>query len=173
MISIDGALASDAPAIEHLLDQRFGLERHRLTAYGLRKNTTPISELCFVARKDSAVIGSAQSWPIRLRGSNGSSVSLVLVGPVAVARSHEGAGLGSALTRALLARADAGGFARQLLVGDASFYGRFGFSSGAGDAWELPGPVDRARLLLRGDIAALPKQGFLEADPSAGNCKTH
>ena len=62
-----------------------------------------------------------------------------------------------------LAAADAGGAPPILLIGDAPFYGRFGFAAAATAGWQLPGPVDRARLLLRGDAAALPKFGWIEA----------
>jgi predicted N-acetyltransferase YhbS len=168
LIQIDEASASDFAAIDQLLDQRFGLARRARTAYRLRDGLAPILPLCVVAREGGVLVGSAQCWPLRVRGQDGTRAPLVLLGPVAVALSHERAGLGSALTRAALARADAGGFAPQLLIGDLDFYGRFGFAAGAGDGWELPGPVDRARLLLRGDASALPQAGWLEADVSLG-----
>lgn len=164
LIEIGEAAASDTAAIEQLLDQRFGPARRARTAYRLRDGVEPIAALCVVAREAGVVIGSAQCWPLRVRGLDGVLVPLVLLGPVAVALSHERCGLGSTLTRAALARADAGGFAPQLLIGDAEFYGRFGFAAGAGDGWDLPGPVDRGRLLLRGDTSALPQAGWLEAD---------
>lgn len=167
MIQIVEAGASDFLAIEQLLDERFGLDRHDRTAYRLRDSVSPILSLSVVARNDEGLIGSAQCWPLRLRCTDGEFLSLVLLGPVVVARAHEGAGLGSALTRAALARADRFGFAPQLLIGDAAFYGRFGFVAGAGDQWHLPGPIDRARLLLRGDTSQFPKLGWLEADAAA------
>jgi predicted N-acetyltransferase YhbS len=163
LIQIDEASASDFAALEQLLDQRFGPARRLRTAYRLRDGVEPIVPLCVVARADGVLVGSAQCWPLRVRGLDGTRAPLVLLGPVAVAFSHERAGLGSALTQAALARADAGGFAPQLLIGDMEFYGRFGFVAGAGDDWHLPGPVERARLLLRGDPSGLPKLGWLEA----------
>ena len=36
-----------------------------------------------------------------------------------------------------------------MLIGDAPFYGRWGFSAQHTEDWVLPGPVDRHRLLLR------------------------
>lgn len=167
LIQIVEALASDIAAIEQLLDLRFGPARHGRTAYRLRDGVAAIAPLCVVARDGDTLIGSAQCWPLRVRGLDGVCVPLVLLGPVAVALSHERLGLGSALTSAALARADAGGFAPQMLIGDAGFYGRFGFVAGAGEEWQLPGPVDRARLLLRGDVAGLPRLGWLEADTPA------
>lgn len=164
LIQIVEAIASDSAAIEQLLDDRFGPARHARTAYRLREGVTPLGPLCVVAREGDRLVGSAQCWPLRVRAVDGACAKLVLLGPVALAASHEGAGIGSALTQAALARADAGGFAPQLLIGDAGFYGRFGFAAGAGEAWHLPGPVDRARLLLRGDFEGLPRHGWLEAD---------
>jgi predicted N-acetyltransferase YhbS len=167
LIQIFEAEASDTVAISQLLDERFGTARHSRTAYRLRDGATPIASLCVVAREGARLVGTAQCWPLRVRGSDGACFPLILLGPVAVSASYERAGLGAALTRAALARADAGGVLPQLLIGDASFYGRFGFAAGAAAAWHLPGPVDWERLLVRGDVSGLPRLGWLEADVSA------
>lgn len=108
------------------------------------------------------MLGSVQCWPLSLRSAEGRRWPLVLLGPVAVARSHEGTGLGTRLMTAVLGLADAGSHSPQLLIGDAPFYGRFGFVAGAGERWHLPGPVERDRLLLRGDTSAMPVVGWLE-----------
>lgn len=151
----------DAHDIEALLDDRFGVDRHARTAYRLRDGVAAIASLCRVVRVGSVLAGSVQCWPLRLRGLDDELAPLVLLGPVAVARGHEGSGLGSLLMQTVLVAADAEGRSPQLLIGDASYYGRFGFVAGAGDDWILPGPVDRDRLLLRGDVSALPTRGWL------------
>jgi predicted N-acetyltransferase YhbS len=66
------------------------------------------------------------------------------------------------MMRRALAAADAAGSPPILLIGDAAFYGRFGFAAGATSGWIMPGPVDRVRLLLRGDATALPSVARLE-----------
>lgn len=158
---ITQATGVDLPDIDTLLDERFGVSRRERTAYRLRDGMMAIPALCLVARDGGALVGSVQCWPMALRGADDWRFPLVLLGPVAVAKSHEGLGLGTRLMTAVLSLADAGGFSPQLLIGDASFYGRFGFLAGQGARWHLPGPVERARLLLRGDVSALPQKGWL------------
>ncbi|WP_439532594.1 GNAT family N-acetyltransferase [Polymorphobacter sp.] len=153
---------ADSPAIDAILDSRFGPARHNRTAYRLRDGTNAIPDLCLVARDGDALIGSVQCWPLQLRGSDGRLSPLVLLGPVAVALSHDGVGVGTLLMTEALARADAAGLSPMLLIGDEPYYGRFGFTAAATGGWQVPGPVDRARLLLRGSAEGLPVQGRLE-----------
>jgi predicted N-acetyltransferase YhbS len=160
MIDLMPAQASDLHDIDALLDDRFGVSRHERTAYRLREGVAAIPELWLVARDGHGLVGTVQCWPLVLRGAEG-VCPLVLLGPVAVARRAEGIGLGSRLMIAALSLADAAGFAPQLLIGDAPYYGRFGFAAGPGADWQLPGPVERDRLLLRGDVAALSASGTL------------
>ncbi len=155
------AAADDKPAIESLLDGCFGPARHNRTAYRLRDGATPIGALSFVAREADAIVGSVQCWTIALAGVSGRRHNLVLLGPVATAVSHRGQGVASALIEATFAAADATGGAPVLLIGDASFYGRFGFSAARTDGFRLPGPVDPARLLMRGG-ETLPAVGWVE-----------
>lgn len=123
----------------------------------------PDAALSFIARDGHALVGSVQCWPLRLRGVSGRAVPLTLLGPVATAADRQGEGIASRLMGAALTEVDAAGAPPVLLIGDAPFYGRFGFSAAATAGWVLPGPVDRARLLLRGDAASLPSQGWIEA----------
>lgn len=162
MFHIVAAQAADLPEIDMLLDARFGPARRNRTAYRLRDGAAPDAALSFVARDGAVLLGSVQCWPIALRGAAGGVQPLVLLGPVAVAASCEGQGLASALMRAALAAADVLARSPILLIGDAPFYGRFGFSADATAGWQLPGPVDRARLLLRGAETALPRLGWVE-----------
>jgi predicted N-acetyltransferase YhbS len=71
----------------------------------------------------------------------------LLLGPLAIARSHRSIGIGSALMREALRRAAAAGHRAVLLVGDAPYYGRFGFEASLTRGLDLPGPVERARFL--------------------------
>jgi predicted N-acetyltransferase YhbS len=159
---ITPATAQHAPAIESLLDSRFGPARRNRTAYRLRDGATPIADLSKVAMDGDALVGSVQCWPIALRGLSGALQPLVLLGPVATASDREGQGIASALMSAVLADADAGGYPPILLIGDAPFYGRFGFTAEATGRWQMPGPVDRARLLLRGPSTDLARWGWVE-----------
>lgn len=173
MIAIKPLAAVAASAIETLLDDRFGTARHHRTAYRLRDGAGVLADASFAALAEDRLVGSVQCWPIRLRHAAGMR-QLVLLGPVAVAADRERQGIGSALVRASLAALDSASSAPVLLIGDAPYYGRFGFTAAATHHWELPGPVDRARLLLRvpttGLSARLPRIGRVEAasDTMAG-----
>ena len=56
-------------------------------------------------------------------------------------------GIGAALMRHAMAEAKMLGHAANILVGDAPYYARFGFTGGLVADLHLPGPVERARLL--------------------------
>ncbi|KPF57464.1 hypothetical protein IP88_16715 [alpha proteobacterium AAP81b] len=155
------AQAADLPEIDVLLDARFGPARHNRTAYRLREGVAMDGALSFVARDGGALVGSLQCWPIALQPVAGAALPLLLLGPVAVVASREGEGIASRLITTALAAADAAGAPPVLLIGDAPFYGRFGFTAEGTGGWQLPGPVDRARLLLRGG-AGLPRVGRVE-----------
>ncbi len=162
MIQLFPATAADIPEIDALLDGGFGPARRNRTAYRLRDNIAPLPALSFVARDGDALVGSLQCWPLQLRGVSGAAVPLVLLGPVVTAPDWQGQGIATRMMNAAIAAADAGGAPPILLIGDEPFYGRFGFSAAATAGWQLPGPVDRARLLLRGDASALPALGWVE-----------
>lgn len=166
MIQIVPASLADIPEIDALLDAGFGPARRNRTAYRLRDNIAPLPMLSFVARDGAALVGSLQCWPLQLRGASGTVQPLTLLGPVVTAAEWQGQGIATRLMNAALAAADAGGAPAILLIGDAPFYGRFGFSAAATGGWLLPGAVDRARLLLRGDASALSAIGWVEARDS-------
>ena len=89
------------------------------------------------------------SRPIRL-DTGGKSESLVLVGPVAVEPDRQRAGIGVALMDAMLAAADNGRADALMLIGDPEYYDRlFGFNAEQTAGWEVPGPVERRRVLAR------------------------
>lgn len=163
MIDILPFASAHHDAIETLLDHRFGPARRNRTAYRLRDGVSVLPEFSFVALADGRLVGSVQCWPIRVIAP-GQRQPLILLGPVAVAAHCEGQGIASALMRASLAAIDAAGAPPVLLIGDAPFYGRFGFDAAATQGWQLPGPVDHARLLLRGEAGGLPRAGWVEAD---------
>jgi predicted N-acetyltransferase YhbS len=132
----------DVAARERLLDAAFGMDRHEKTSERLREGRLPAEGLAFTLKDAGKLIGTIRLWHISAGG-----VPALLLGPLAVARSHEGMGLGSKLMRHALAQATRRGHKAVLLVGDASYYARFGFNAGSTERLVLPGPVDRARFL--------------------------
>ncbi|MDB5688544.1 MAG: N-acetyltransferase [Sphingomonas bacterium] len=144
-------IARAAPeAIEALLDAAFGADRHRRTAYLLRKGVAMIPELSFAAFDRGLLVGVVQCWPVELVPGDGDAVPLVLLGPVAVSPERQQHGIGRTLMRASLATADAIAAPPLMLIGDPEYYERlFGFHAAPTSGWELPGPFERRRLLVR------------------------
>ena len=68
---------------------------------------------------------------------------------------------GKALMAATHGAIDPAAALPQVLIGDAPYYGRFGFAE-APRGWTCPGPWDPARLLVRcANSAVLPQHGYL------------
>ncbi|MGP7796051.1 GNAT family N-acetyltransferase [Sphingomonas sp. CLY1604] len=143
----------DGAAVEALLDRAFGTDRHARTAYKVRGAALPIPALSIAATHGDRLIGTIQCWPVRLMDDDGRSHPLVMIGPVAVDPDRQRDGIGRDLMTRMLAAAQAEGLDdRLMLIGDPEYYGRFfGFDAARTGAWRLPGPVERHRLLARGD----------------------
>jgi predicted N-acetyltransferase YhbS len=71
----------------------------------------------------------------------------LLLGPLAVDPEAKSAGIGSALMRHAIGEAKRLGHGSILLVGDAAYYERFGFSAEKTGELAMPGPYERHRLL--------------------------
>lgn len=137
----------DAAEVEALLDLVFGPGRVALSSYRLRDGIEPVEGLCLVARDDfDALSGAIRYWPVRI-GAPGAPA--LLLGPVAVHPTRQGEGLGALLIAESLERARGAGWTRVLLVGDAPYYERFGFTRAAARALDFPPPTNPDRLLAR------------------------
>jgi predicted N-acetyltransferase YhbS len=139
-VSITPETRADAAAREQLLDAAFGAARFEKTCERLRAGRT--AAFAFALKTNGRLIGTIRLWHVMAGG-----VPALLLGPLAIDRAYEGQGLGSRLMRHALAEAAAGGNKAIILVGDAPYYSRFGFSRALTDNLVLPGPVDAARFL--------------------------
>lgn len=149
MIEHVGLETVQALAVERLLDRAFGSDRHGRTAYRLRDGVAALVGPSLAALDDGALIGTIQLWPVLFTGDDGRHVPLVLVGPVAVEPGRQRDGIGRQLVSAAIDRVPGEAL---MLIGDPGYYGRFfGFSAERTGGWRLPGPVERHRLLARGD----------------------
>nr|WP_245444904.1 N-acetyltransferase [Mesorhizobium soli] len=136
---------SDVAAREALLDRAMGPQRRRKSSEKLRRGRLPSAGLAFVARDAAgAVLGTVRLWDVRL--GEGRARALLL-GPLAVEPSLKGAGVGSALMCHAIAEAESLGHRAILLVGDAPYYARFGFSADKTGSLAMPGPYERHRFL--------------------------
>ncbi|MCY1708507.1 GNAT family N-acetyltransferase [Pannonibacter sp. SL95] len=142
MIEIVDEAPAHTGARELLLDRAFGPDRHQKTSERLREGRLPA--LAFAAiDDDGALVGTLRLWHVAIEGAQ----SVLLLGPLAVEAACRSEGLGARLMRQALNRAAVAGYSAVILVGDAPYYIRFGFSAGLTTALDLPGPVDRARFL--------------------------
>jgi predicted N-acetyltransferase YhbS len=143
MISIRKERPPDVGAREALLDEAFGDLRWRKSSQRLRDGRSPPEGLAFIATDGKRVVGTARLWTIAC----GTGQPALLLGPVAVASSCRNRGIGSALVGHALDTARRRGHRAIVLVGDAAYYSRFGFSAEKATALRMPGPFERHRLL--------------------------
>ena len=143
MITIRNERSTDIPARERLLDVAFGPARLAKTSQRLREDRFAADELSFSAVENGRLVGTARAWNIAL----GTDRSALLLGPVAVACDAQGRGIGAKLIRRVLREARRQGHSAIVLIGDASYYGRFGFSTDKTGALRLPEPFELHRLL--------------------------
>lgn len=127
---------------EALLDACFGEDRHGRTCQRLRDGRAPAAGLALSAMREGKLVGTVRLWHV----SAGGRPALVL-GPLAVDPACRELGIGAALMHQALAAARARGHAAVILLGDAAYYARFGFSADKTAELALPGPFERDRLL--------------------------
>ncbi|NSY37490.1 GNAT family N-acetyltransferase [Leisingera sp. ANG59] len=141
MIELRAEQPDDRWEVEALYDLCFAPGREALSSYRLREGVPPVEGLSEVARDSDGILAAAiRYWPVLVGGA-----SALLLGPVAVHPTRQGEGLGGSLIRDSLAKAEESGWARVMLVGDAPYYQRFGFTRLTGV--EMPPPTNPERVL--------------------------
>jgi len=154
----------DPVLVEQLLDRAFEPGRHQRTAYKVRDGSDWLPALSFAAIDGNEhLVGTIQCWPVALTDPAGRAHPMIMVGPVAVLPEHQGMGYGQALMTASLSALSPDAPLPQVMIGDPEYYGRFwGFTNAYTGGWDLPGPFERHRLLVRcANPAVLPKEGML------------
>jgi predicted N-acetyltransferase YhbS len=140
--AIRGERAADVVAREALLDACFGEGRDLRTCQRLRDGRAPAEGLALSALRDGRLAGTLRLWHV-----GAGDVPALVLGPLAVDPASRGLGVGAALVNHALAAASARGHGAVILLGDASYYARFGFSALKTGELRLPGPFERERLL--------------------------
>jgi predicted N-acetyltransferase YhbS len=136
--------ADDHWEVEALYDTCFAPGREALSSYRLRGGVPSVAGLSHVARDADGILGGAiRYWPVRI-----GTAEALLLGPVAVHPTRQGEGLGRALIEESLRHAKPLGWDRVMLVGDAPYYARFGFTRI--DGVVMPPPTNPERVLGRG-----------------------
>jgi predicted N-acetyltransferase YhbS len=169
MVTIREEKLSDAAAREVLLDEGYGPDRFTKTSERLREGRLPASGLSLVAVHYGRLVGTVRLWHV----AAGPGRAALLLGPLAVHPQHRNRGIGATLMRRVIARARLAGHDAILLVGDAAYYSRFGFTAAStGELW-MPGRFQRERLLalelrpraLAGARGLIAATGQLEPKP--------
>lgn len=133
---------SDVAAREALLDACFGAGRHTRSCQRLRDGRAPAEGLTFSAVREGRLVGTVRLWHVSAGGQ-----PALMLGPLAVEASSRRFGAGAALMDHALAAAKARGHRAVILLGDAPYYARFGFSAAKTSELSLPGAFERDRLL--------------------------
>jgi predicted N-acetyltransferase YhbS len=141
MITIRAERPADIAARETLLDVAYGPSRFTKPSQRLREGREPA--LSLVALEHGRLVGTVRLWPV----SAGAGRPALLLGPLAVHPDCRQRGIGSALMRRAIRAARVAGHGALVLVGDAAYYGRFGFTAAETGALSMPGAYERDRLL--------------------------
>lgn len=142
-LNIQPEQPEDDPAIERLSERTFGPGRFARSAYRLREGVGHRRDLSYTARIGTLLVGSVRLTPIKI-----GQAKALLLGPVTVEPPFRSRGVGRALIEASMKAAKDAGARLVLLVGDEPYYGRMGFKCVPHRRVELPGPVDRDRVLI-------------------------
>ncbi|CAN5246785.1 N-acetyltransferase [soil metagenome] len=128
----------DRAEVDALVMAAFGPGRYAQTAERVRERAHMAAG--FTARDGDRLIGSVRLWSIEIE-----AVPALFLGPITVAADDRRAGTGRDLVAACVdyaRRCDIGGI---LLVGDLSYFTRFGFEPAP--QVRLSGPADPRRVL--------------------------
>ena len=126
---------------EALYDLCFAPGRTALSSYRLRDGVPTVAALCLILRdSDDTLAAVIRYWPALVGAQD-----ILLLGPIAVHPTRQGEGLGGMLINESLGEARRLGWERVLLVGDAPYYGRFGFTKL--DCVVMPPPTNPDRVL--------------------------
>lgn len=134
----------DAPLIDALIDRAFGPGRHAKAAERLRENNSLLPDLSFTAWEGERLVGSVRMWPVAIGGA-----PVVFLGPIAVEAQLRKHRIGQTLVERACEAAAKAGWPAVLLVGDAPYFERVGFSAAPAKGVVMPGPVDQRRVLLK------------------------
>ena len=143
MVTIREENIADIAAREALPDAAYGASRIAKTSERLREGRLPADGLSLVAVDHGRIVGTVRLWHVIA----GPGRAALLLGPLAVDPAHRNRGIGTALMRRAIARARLAGHRAIVLVGDAAYYNRFGFTAAPTAELWMPGRYDRDRLL--------------------------
>ena len=142
----------DCDAIARVVGDAFGGDVEVRLVEAIRASENHVAEFALVAVDDDEVVGHVMLSYVTLADDDATHRILSL-SPLAVAPSRQRAGVGSALVREALARAEASGEPLVVLEGSPDYYGRLGFEHSVKcgihidlPSWAPPEAAQMARL---------------------------
>lgn len=129
---------ADHEAVGRLLVEAFGGPAEARLVELLRASPAYVPELALVAELDGAVVGHILFSVVAVAAQT--DTPALALAPMAVAPDHQRAGIGTALVRAGLERAEARPEAAVIVLGHPGYYPRFGFVPASGFGIEPPWP---------------------------------
>lgn len=129
----------DWPQVEEVVAAAFGRPQEARLVAVLRRSSHHLPALSLAAVAGGRLVGHVTASRAELRGDT-AAAQVVLLGPLAVDPAAQGQGIGSALVRAAVGRAEEAGEPLVVLEGDPAFFGRLGFEAAAPHGVELPLP---------------------------------
>ena len=123
--------ADDAGSVRRLVEEAFGDEGPQIAELvaALRAHACGRDGLSLLAVLDGLIVGHTMLTRSRLDTFR-RTVDVAVLAPVAVAPSHHGMGIGTALVGHAIEVAGSAGFPVVFVEGDPAFYGRLGFRAG-------------------------------------------
>jgi putative acetyltransferase len=151
-MDINAATKADLPAITKLHDSAFGTPHEGKLAADLTH--TDLAAISLVARVGDTIVGHILFSPLVIEIDDDAVMGLALA-PLAVLPAHQNRGIGTALTRAGLVAAAQHGWQAVVVLGNPSFYQRFGFSPALAEGFQTPfaGPYLMALELSEGALS--------------------
>jgi putative acetyltransferase len=140
MIAIRPEEQPDIPAISEIHRSAFGGETEAMIVDAVRASPGFIRDLSLVAEKDGQVVGHILFSPVHIETAISNRPALALA-PIAVLPGYQKQGIGSRLVEEGLRSCRDLGHSIVIVVGEPSFYTRFGFTPARARGLEAPFPV--------------------------------
>jgi putative acetyltransferase len=135
---------SDFDEIDDVVRLAFGREDEVGIVHDIRRGLGYVPELALVAADDDHIVAH-----IMLSYASVADHRILQLAPLAVRPEHQRLGIGDALTRDALRRADERGEPLVLVLGHAAYYPRFGFERARACGIDWPDAPDDAWMLAR------------------------
>lgn len=133
---------ADFAEIARVHDEAFQRTAEAALVEKIRKSDTYIPELSFVAVDGDKIVGHVLFSIVEIDCGGGSKKKVLALAPLAVHPAHQRHGVGSKLTRHGIDRARALGWDAIIVLGQPSYYPRFGFRQAYDFAIESPFPLN-------------------------------